>query len=417
MSLTITGANLDDQLVNVRIVGDTIWDVGPHVRPEPEDETIDAEGMAVVPGLVNGHTHAAMTLMRGYGDDLPLMQWLQTRIWPTEARLEPDDVYWGTRLAAIEMLRSGTVHFADMYWHGTAVARAAQQTGIRATVSSVFFDGGDPAAGNEQRPRVSETLDELSDFGDLIRPSVGPHSVYTVSRESLEWLAEISAERDLPLHIHLSETADEVSDCESAHGLRPPALLDKLGALNERSLLAHGNWLDEHELDLVAERKATVVTNPSSNMKLATGRTFPYAKAAQRGLRVGLGTDGAASNNSLDLLSDVKLLALVHKQLEGDPAVLPADEALTVAAGIRSPLLGGSAITPGSTADLLLVRTDTPELTPSPLAASLVYAASASAVHTAVVAGKVVMADRYVSGTEEVLHEVRGRAAKLRLDR
>lgn len=412
--LAITNVTLDGVKVTVRCANGVIVAIGFDVVAQPGDEVLDGGGMAIMPGLVNAHTHAAMTLLRGYGDDLPLMEWLQTRIWPAEASLTADDVYWGTRLAIIEMLRSGTTHFVDMYWHAPAVARAVADSGIRATVSSVFIDGCDPAEGVAQQPRVLDELDQIDAAGPLVHPAVGPHAVYTVSPPSLAWLAEVANERQIPIHIHLSETEGEVADCVAAHRMRPPALLDSVGMLGARTLSAHGNWLNDAELDLLAQRGTTVVTCPVSNMKLANGRTFDIVEGQRRGIPVGLGTDGAASNNSLDLLNDVKILALLHKHLESDPAVLPAAEALAIASGAASPLLAGHTMAPGDPADVILVRTDTPEMTPSPLPEALVYAASGSMVDTAVVGGRVVMRHREVPGTDEVMAEVRARSDRLR---
>jgi len=413
-ALTITNVVIDGEQVGVRCVDGTIAAVGPGVSVQPGDEILDGEGMAVMPGLVNAHTHAAMTLLRGYGDDLPLMEWLQTRIWPAEASLTGDDVYWGTRLAAIEMLRSGTTSFVDMYWHGPEVARAVADTGMRATVANVFIDGSDPDNGRAQHAQVLEDLEAITAAGPLVTAALGPHAVYTVSPESLEWMGGAAADLGAPVHIHLSETEGEVADCVADHGLRPPELLDRCGLLGAGTVCAHGNWLTSEELDLLAERGVTVATNPVSNLKLATGRVFDYPEARRRGVHVGLGTDGTASNNSLDLLDDVKLFALWHKQATGDPATLPADEALDVATGACSPLLGGAAIAVGTRADFVLIRTDAVEMTPSPLPAALVYGATGHLVDTAVVAGRVVMRNREVPGTEQVLAEVRTRAARLR---
>jgi len=412
--LTITDVTLDGERVVLRCEDGVITEVGPDVTAQPGDEVVDGGGMAVMPGLANAHTHAAMTLLRGYGDDLPLMEWLQTRIWPAEASLTGDDVYWGTRLAIIEMLRSGTTNFVDMYWHGPHVARAVADAGIRATVAAVFIDGGDPDTGRAQHAQVLEELDAIAAAGPLVTAALGPHAVYTVSPDSLEWMGGVVADLGVPVHVHLSETEGEVADCVTDHGVRPPELLDRCGLLGTGTVCAHGNWLDADELDLLAQRGATVATNPVSNLKLATGRVFDYPEARRRGVHVGLGTDGTASNNSLDLLDDVKLFALWHKQATGDPATLPADEALEVATGACSPLLGGGAITPGARADLALVRTDGVEMTPSPLPAALVYGATGHLVDTAVVAGRVVMGHREVPGTDEVLAEVRQRAARLR---
>ena len=333
-----------------------------------------------------------MTLMRSYGDDLPLMKWLQDKIFPVEANLTADDVYWGTRLACVEMIRSGTVRFWDMYWQPEAVARAVEDAGIRASVALPLVDGLDAGKSDALRVDAERSLDALDDVGPRVTRTLGPHSIYLVSEKSLHWIAELSSERGLRVHIHLSETEGEVHNCVAAHGVRPAPYLDRIGLLTERTILAHGVWLDDDELALVGERGATIVTNPVSNLKLAVGRAFPYAKARRHGIPVGLGTDGASSNNSLDLFQDVKHLALVQKQVERDPAAMPATEAWAVATGQRAPVLGQRGrLTAGDPADFLLVRSDAPELTPGDLTANLVYAAAGSVVDTTVVAGQVLM--------------------------
>jgi 5-methylthioadenosine/S-adenosylhomocysteine deaminase len=386
---------------------------GPDVRPAEGDEVIDAGGMHLAAPLVNGHTHAAMTLFRGFGDDLPLPEWLETKIWPAEARLTADDVYWGTRLAAIEMIRSGTSRFVDMYWHGTEVARAAQDSGLRAVVSSVLVDGHDAGHTADLRRQALDSLAELADFGDLITPALGPHAVYTVSTESLRWLSEEAVGDGLPIHIHLSETRKEVDDCIEANGRRPAIYLDELGLLGPGTVLAHGCWLDPPELEVIAERGATVVTNPVSNMKLAGGRTFPYPRAQAAGVPLGLGTDGTASNNNLDLLEQMKVFALIQKHTADDPSVAAADEVLHLAQGRDSDLLGGRPLSVGEPADFMLVRHDIPEMSVGDPDADLVYAANGSAVDTMVVDGRVLMRDRVVEGADEAMAEVAGRVGRL----
>jgi 5-methylthioadenosine/S-adenosylhomocysteine deaminase len=215
------------------------------------------------------------------------------------------------------------------------------------------------------------------------------------------------------LQIHLSETEQEVNDCLEAHGRRPAAYLDELGFLGPRTLLAHGVWLDDAELELIAERGATVVTNPAANMKLAVGGVFPYPKAARAGVSIGLGTDGVSSNSNLDMFEEVKLFALGQKQASGDSAMLPADDALAIARGQRSQALGGTPLEPGQPADFLLLRGSDPELSAGELEADLVYAAAGSVVDTTVVAGRVLMRDRVVPAADELVAEVRARAARL----
>lgn len=408
MTLAVVGALHEGERVTLRAGDDgTIAEIGHDVAALPGDEILDAEGLAMFPGLVNGHTHAAMTLMRGYGDDLPLHEWLEERIWPVEARLTADAVYWGTRLACVEMIRTGTVAFWDMYWHPDAVVRAVRDAGLRVAPSAPLFDAGGEAA----RDAGAAILDEYRD-DPFVTPCLGPHSVYTAGEDLLRWVAETSSEYDAPVHIHCAETAKEVTDCRDEHGLHPVEYLDRLGLLTPRTLLAHCVHCGDEQLALIAQRGATVVTNPSSNLKLAVGGVFPYAAARRHGVALALGTDGAASNNALDLLAEVKLLALLAKFEASDPSVAPAAEAWEVATGGLAPALGGGGgLVAGAPADLILVRADAPELGPGDLLANLVYAASGAVVDTTIVGGNVLMRGGDVpEGTrvqQETLHQAR----------
>ncbi len=411
-ALCVTDVVLDGTRVAVRAVDGVIAAIGPDVTADPGAEHVAGRGLAIIPGLVNGHGHAAMTLLRGYGDDLPLMPWLETRIWPAEAQLTRDDVYWGTRLACLEMIRAGTTRFWDMYWFQFEVARAVVDSGMRATVSQVFlgFDG----APEEARPEAApDGLDRLAEYGDRVTPSLGPHAIYTVDEPTLRFVAELATARDVPVQIHLSETEDEVRDCIAAHGCRPAEYLDRLGLLSDRTVLAHGVWFDDAELELVAARGATVVTNPASNMKLAVGRAFPYPAARAAGIAIGLGTDGAASNNSLDLFSELKLLTLLQKHTAADAAVLPAADAWAIATGATAPRLGGTPLAVGEPADFALVDVDLAEMTPAPLVDGLVYSGTGAVVQTVVVAGRVLMRDRRVDDEDEI--RVRAGAAARRV--
>jgi 5-methylthioadenosine/S-adenosylhomocysteine deaminase len=403
MTLTVVNATWPDgSPVALRAVDGTIAALGPDVAMEAGDDVIDAGGDVLVPGLVNGHTHAGMTLFRGYGSDLPLLEWLEQRIWPAEARLTDDDVYWGTRLACVEMIRSGTVRFWDMYWHPVAVARAVRDAGMRATVGPPLIDGLDPSRSAAACAPVADALDALAELGPMVQPSLAPHGIYTVSERTLEWVAEQSATRGIPVQLHFLETEDEVSGCLDRAKVRPGPYLDRIGLLSPRTVLAHGVWMEDAELALVAARGATVVTNPVSNLKLAVGRMFPYARVREHGIAVGLGTDGASSNNGLDLLQDVKVLAILQKFAQNDPAALPAAEAWDVASGRLAPALGTRPLAPGEPADFLLVHASAPELGPGHFLENLVYAGSGSVVSTTVIAGNVVMRDGVVEGVVEI---------------
>jgi 5-methylthioadenosine/S-adenosylhomocysteine deaminase len=413
LSLAVTGGLLDGEPVGLRAEDGRIAELGPSVEPRPGDDVFEASGLLLCPPMVNAHTHAAMTLFRGFGDDMPLMEWLRTKIWPAEAKLEADDVYWGTRLACVEMIRSGTTRFFDMYWHGVEVARAVIDSGMRAVVSSVLIDEMDAAKGEGMRAAALESLDRLAEAGPRVVPALGPHAIYTVSPDSLRWVADVASERGIPMHIHLSETEGEVSACIDAHGKRPAAYLDELGFLGPHTILAHGVWLDDAELELIAERGSTVAAIPAANMKLAVGGVLPYPAAARAGVALGLGTDGVSSNSNLDMFEEVKLFALTQKHATGDPSTLPATEALTIARGLRSPVLGGTGLAAGEPADFLLLRGSDPALSAGDPDADLVYAASGAVVDTTVVAGEVLMRGRVLPGTDEIVEEVRSRAARL----
>ncbi|MFW6206089.1 MAG: amidohydrolase family protein, partial [Gemmatimonadota bacterium] len=416
--------NLDGRTVDIRIDGRTIAAVeasksgpGPSSTarsPDPgdapssaggrPDRVIDGRGLQAFPSLKNGHTHAAMTLFRGWGDDLPLMEWLETHIWPAERRMQPEDVYHGTRLAILEMIRSGTTYFNDMYWHADQVARAVEELGVKAHVGSVFIDHGDDDVAAEWRATVLRQLEALDHLPDRVRVAIAPHAIYTVSPENLAWLGERAREHDLLLHIHLSETREEVDGCVAEHGVRPTHLLDRVGLLGPNLIAAHGVYLDAEELAMLGEAGATVVTNPTANLKLAVGGVFDYDAAKAAGIRVALGTDGAGSNNNLDLIEEMKIAALVQKHRALDPTSLPADEALALATTgpAEAFRLGAGTLEPGQPADLILVDLRGPATQPAHDPTSdLVYAANGSCVRTTICDGRVLMHDGVIEVADE----------------
>jgi 5-methylthioadenosine/S-adenosylhomocysteine deaminase len=418
LGLAVENATLDGKRVGLRAEGGVIVAVGEGVEPEPGDRVLEGARRALVPGLINSHTHAAMTLFRGYADDKPLMDWLENYIWPAEARLTAEDVYWGTRLACMEMIRTGTVAFWDMYWQPGATARAVQDAGLRATIGAPLIDGDDPAGTEALRKAAAAGFAELDGAGPRIASALAPHAIYTVSGPSLEWIGEHSRETGVPVHIHLSETENEVRACLEKHGVRPAEHLDRAGLLGPDTLLAHCVWLDDHERELIAASGATIVTNPNANMKLAVGGTFDLPAASAAGIPIALGTDGAGSNNALDLLGEVKQLALAQKLAADDAAALPAAEAWAIATGARAPLIGASpAIEVGAAADFLLVDLDSPALALGELEAGLVYAADASVVDATVVAGEVLLEGGRLTADDaaEVVAGARAAAERLGL--
>ena len=373
------------------------------------DYIIDGDGAIVLPGLVNTHTHAGMSLLRGYADDMVLQDWLSQKIWPLEAHLTGNDVYWGTKLSCLEMIRTGTTAFNDMYFFMEDAARAVDEAGIRAMLCYGFIDlGSDEKKENECRATEKLVTHIRSMNSPRIKAAVGPHAIYTVSPTGLMWCAEYAKEQDLGIHIHLSETEKEVSDCVEQHGKRPVAHLDECGILTPKTVAAHCCWLDETECSLLGTRGVSVSHNPASNMKLATNRAMPWHWLTGAGANVCLGTDGCASNNNLDILEEAKVAALLQKFYWNNPTHLPAPAALAMAtsSGAKALGLGNGVLSVGEPADIILVTARTACNTPMHNAVSnLIYSCSGSGVETTICDGRVLMLDRVVPGEEGILRE------------
>ena len=327
-------------------------------------EIINASDKIAVPGLVNTHTHAAMTLLRSYADDMVLMDWLQNKIWPAEAGLNDEDIYWGTMLSIAEMLKTGTTCFADMYFAMDKVAQAVNETGIRASLS---------------RGLVGLTPDADEKLQD---------------NEMLLKVVAKAGELNAEIHMHLCETAGEVSDCVKEHNMTPIKLMNSLDMFDCGTLAAHCVHVSEADLDIMADKKVRVAHNPQSNLKLASG-IAPVPAMLKRGIIVGLGTDGTSSNNNLDLLEECRLAAMLHKGISGDPLLIPAQEALKLATKQGASALGFTdvgEIEVGQKADIVLYDMQKPYWYPRHDRVSLlVYAASATDADTVIVNGKVLM--------------------------
>ncbi|ABK18635.1 amidohydrolase [Syntrophobacter fumaroxidans] len=401
----------------VAILNGEIAAVGPAERLAADfraTRTLDVGGCVVLPGLINAHTHAAMTLFRGLADDLPLMEWLQQHIFPAEAKLTEDWVYWGTMLACAEMIRSGTTTFCDMYLFEHKVAEAARAAGMRAVVGEVLYDFPSPHYGPiENGLRFTESLIERWKEDPLIRIAVEPHAPYTCSPSLLTRCNDIALRHRVPLIIHLSENEAEVEQVLSRYGRRPVAHLEEIGLLGPHLVADHCVALDERDLELLGERGVHVVHNPESNMKLASG-IAPVPKLLERGVNVALGTDGCASNNNLDLFGEMDTCAKLHKAATLDPTAMPAETVLRMATagGARALGMGGriGELSVGRLADLIVVDFRKPHLVPvyNPIS-HLVYAARSSDVRHAVIHGRLVMEDRRLltMNVDEVMERVR----------
>ncbi len=408
MSLLIKDVQLDGAPTDVLIEGNRFKTIASGID-ETGHEILSGAGRALIPGFINMHTHASMSLLRGYADDLHLHDWLNNHIWPLEAELTEEDIYHGARLACLEMIKSGTTCFNDMYWYYHGVARAVEEMGMRATLSSVFIDLNDAERAAAEREQAVRLFEESRRYSDRLSFALGPHAIYTVSKTSLKWAKAFAREHGLRFHIHLSETEKEVEDCLSLYGLRPVQWLEKIGLLDELTLAAHVVHVTDAEIGILADCGVEVVHNPVSNMKLASG-SFPFQKMERAGVKLSLGTDGASSNNNLCMLEEMKIAAMQAKVTHGDPTVLPAQTVFEMATcnGARALGLETGAIREGLLADCVLVDLDNPRLVPGfSLIDDLVYSADSSCIDTVICDGRILMRDGHVDGEEEIIAEAR----------
>lgn len=378
----------------IGIVDDTI-EVISKEKPAGYEEAkvIDAAGKIAVPGMVNTHTHAAMTLLRSYADDMVLMDWLQNKIWPAEDGLTDDDIYWGTMLSIAEMLKTGTTCFADMYFAMDRVADAVAETGIRAALSRGLTGFSD-----ENYAKLEENANLFKErhnsCNGRIRVMLGPHAPYTCSVEYLKKVIATAQNIGSEIHMHLSETAGEVSDCVKQHGVSPIKLMNSLGMFECGTLAAHCVHVDADDIKIMAAKNVRVAHNPQSNLKLASG-IAPVPAMLAAGITVGLGTDGTSSNNNLDMLEECRLAAMLHKNMTGDPQIIPAGQALAMATSEGAKALGFKnlgKIEAGQKADIVLYDMDKPYWHPRHDRISLfVYAANACDADTVIIDGKVLM--------------------------
>lgn len=385
-------------------------------------ETIDAAGHVVMPGLINTHTHAPMVLFRGLADDLALMEWLNKYIFPAEAKtVSPEFVRVGTRLAALEMIQSGTTMYADMYYFEEEIAKETKAAGLRGVLGQTIiqFPVADAKTPGDALARAEAFINAFK--GDpLITPAVAPHAMFTLDGPTLMASRALAQRHGVPTLIHLAETRDELEDAQKRLNASPVGYLDKLGFLGRGVLAAHGVWVSEPEIAVLKSRGVGVSHNPESNMKLASG-TAPVTAYLRAGVALGLGTDGAASNNDLDMFEAMRFASLLHKLQTGDPTAVGARTALTMATIGGARALGmdrqlGS-LEPGKRGDVIIVSMRAARQTPmyDPVS-HLVYATRGDDVQTTIVHGKVLMRDRKVLTLDEsrVLADARSWAEKVR---
>ncbi len=404
-SILLKNVVLDGRSQDVLISGNRFHRISERIE-ETAERVIDGCGeLALIPPLYNLHSHAAMTLLRGYADDMELFAWLQKFIWPAEALLTHEDVYWGTKLALLEMIHSGTVFVNDMYWHQSASLDAVEEMGLRAAIGYMFIcvPGGGVLESNRQAN--AELKERASSCSSRIRLTYAPHAIYTVNKKTLLKIAEEANQDQAVLHIHAAETVREVEECQAEHGMTPIAYLDSLGMLGPKTVLAHCTHLTNEDIATISERGAVIAHNPVSNMKLCSG-LFRFQAALEAGCRIGIGTDGCASNNNLSMLEEMKFAALSAKVQSGQPTAGRDRDIFSAASRTGCQLfdVDGGQIAEGKLADALLVRLNHPQMLGDyNLIANLVYSADSSVMDTLICDGKILMQHGIIDGEKEIL--------------
>ncbi len=396
------------------VSGDTISHLGDQIPDAYESlKTIDAKGGLILPGLINGHTHAPMSLFKGLADDLPLMEWLNRYIFPVEKNMDADFIYTGTQLACAEMILSGTTTFCDMYLFEDQVARAAFQSGLRCLVGEVLYDFPSPNYGDlESGFAYTRWLIEKWKDNPLVSIAVEPHALFTCNPELLQRANQMALAHKRPMIIHFAETLAEVEDIKKRYGKTPLEHLDALGILGPHLIVDHAVHLNSSEIDQMAEHGIRVIHNPESNMKLGSG-IAPIPRMIDRGITVGIGTDGSASNNNMDLFTEMDMAAKLHKVQTMDPTVMDALTVLKMATIEGAKALGLShetgSLETGKKADIIIIDTHKPHLTPmyNPFS-HLVYAARGQDVSHTIINGRLVMENRQLLTLD--LKEVMARA-------
>ena len=398
--------------VNIYIKDGKIFEISN--KEYEAEKVIDGTGKLAIPGLINTHTHMGMSLFRNYGNDLALYDWLTQAIFPLEAKLTSDDIYYGSMLNMVEMIKSGCTRFVDMYMYEDRVAQAAQEVGMGAVIATGFVDGNDIGEASELVREAAKKYENSS----LIDVAVAPHAIYTVSRNNLEKLTDLSHSLDTLMHIHVSETEKEVFDSINEYKMSPVKYLNDIGLFDRPTIAAHCVHVDDEDMKIFKEKDVTVAHNASSNLKLASGFA-PVAKMNEMDINVTIGTDGSASNNNINMIEEIHLASLLAKGVSKDPKALDAYTSLKLATvngakAIRRVDLGK--ISEGYAADIAIYDLDGIHMTPvNDLISSVAYSLQGSDCSTVIIDGKIVMEDRKVLNIneEDLKREVRERADRL----
>lgn len=383
---------------------------------EKDTEVVDCTGRAVLPGFINMHTHAGMSMMRGVGEDIAFHEWL-TRIWQIEEKLDEDLVYHSTRLACLEMIKTGTTTFNDHYWYMPMAYKAATEMGLRSVLAYVICDRNDPEESDRQKEQCVQMYGLSRSWGDTATFCIAVHAIYSVSEEMLVWATRFARERGLKIHIHVSETRKEIEDCMASHGgMSPVEYLDSLGVLGPDVVAAHTLWLSENDIEILGKRRVNCVHNVNSNLKLASGYRFKYNELRDAGANICLGTDGCASSNNLDMLETMKTSAMIQKAWRDDPTAMPLNELVAMATSNAAKALGLNTgrVEKGALADLLIINKQNYSfLSPGSFEANLIYSAHSDCIESVICNGEFVMRDRVVPGEAQILAQAKEELSKL----
>ena len=405
MSLLIKNAFLDGKTVDIFIKNGKFEKIAPHLDMSQTDEILDAKGMGIFPAFYNTHCHSGMSALKGLGDGKGPFDWLNEEIFPREAKLTPEDIYNASKLSILEMIKTGTVFFADMYFSPEETIKAVEEMGVRAFISFVQFDLFDKDEANRRKKQALEFILKENPCPDRILKGISCHAVYTVSEDLFKWTADFAKEKGFYVHIHANETQKEVEDCLEKYGKRPIEMFYKWGLLTPKTLLAHCVHLNDIEMDIMAETGAFSATCPCSNMKLGSG-FYPYLKMKEKNILQTIGTDGVSSNNNLNMLEEMKFTSLMAKGRAYDASIATASEVFKMATENGAKAFGFKAgkIKEGYLADFMLVDLNHYSMKPGyDLVSNLVYSASSEAIQTVACQGKILMKDRVVEGEDEIV--------------
>lgn len=403
---------------SILIVDNKIEEISNNLDDNDADIIIDAHDKIAMPGLVNTHSHVAMTLLRGVGDDQALQTWLNDYIWPREANLNEELVYAGSKLAMVEMIKTGTTMFNDMYFYMEDVARAVDEAGIRATLGYGMIDLFDDEKRKQELKNTKSLIKSIHNTAEgRINVSVAPHAPNTCSAELIEQSAKLARDNNLKLHIHVSETKAEIEMIKDEHDMTPFKYLDTLDALSSDTIAAHGVWTTPDEIKLLSQRGVTISHNPASNMKLASG-IAPVVDYLDEGVNATIGTDGVSSNNNLDMFSEMKLTPLMQKVNTLNPQVLKTRQTFNMATVNGAKALGVNTgeLKEDKLSDLILINTNVAHMIPltDPLS-NIVYAALGSDVDTVICNGKILLQNKQLTtlNEEEIIEDAKNAALQL----